>query len=121
MANGGPMRRGRLRLLAAVAAATLLGAAVASPGASARHKPHGRTASFKFADIVRVAPSMLMVVGRPLDVAKGQADVGNAILYRRGNTLYMIDTGATTAFRRSLLTAINRLRPFKNVVLINSH
>jgi glyoxylase-like metal-dependent hydrolase (beta-lactamase superfamily II) len=70
---------------------------------------------------VRVAPSTLLITGRALDVAKGQADVGNAILYRSGDTLYLVDTGATRSFRPFLLRAISRLRPFRSVVLINTH
>jgi glyoxylase-like metal-dependent hydrolase (beta-lactamase superfamily II) len=62
-----------------------------------------------------------MVVGRALDVANDEADVGNAILYRDGDTLYVIDTGATTSFQPSLRKAIDRLRPFRTVMVINSH
>lgn len=78
-------------------------------------------ASLKYGDIVPVARKTLMIVGRVLDVARGQADIGNAILYRSGDTLYMIDTGTSPSFRPFLRRAIQRLRPFRNVVLINSH
>jgi len=70
---------------------------------------------------VRVVPNTLVVVGRPLAAAKGEADVANTILYRAGETLYVIDTGATPSFRPFLRKAINRLRPFRHVVLINTH
>jgi glyoxylase-like metal-dependent hydrolase (beta-lactamase superfamily II) len=97
-----------------------LGVAAAAQAAPAVAKLRaGPTA--KYGDIVRVAPSTLMVIGRVLDVAKGQADIGNAVLYRRRETLYMIDTGATLSFRPFLRKAINELRPFRNVVLLNSH
>jgi hypothetical protein len=39
------------------------------------------------------------VVGRELNQAKGEADIANSILYRSGDTLYVIDTGATASFR----------------------
>jgi glyoxylase-like metal-dependent hydrolase (beta-lactamase superfamily II) len=77
--------------------------------------------SLQYGDVVRAAPKTLMVVGRPLDVAKGEADIANAILYRPRSTLYVIDTGATRSFRPSLRRAIERLRPFRRVVLINTH
>jgi glyoxylase-like metal-dependent hydrolase (beta-lactamase superfamily II) len=92
----------------------------ASPASIAAAEPQPAT-TYQYGDIVQIAPSTLMVVGRALDVAKGQADVGNAILYRDGDTLYVIDTGATTSFQPPLRKAIDRLRPFKKVVLIDSH
>src|SRR5438874_8119232 len=115
------MGKGRSLIIAvAVAAAVtlLLGAAAAqaAPGSAAREpKP------LKYGTIVRLVPSTLMVVGRVLDVAHGQPDNGNTILYRHGGTLYIIDTGSTLSFRPFLRRAIDRLRPFRKVVLFNSH
>jgi glyoxylase-like metal-dependent hydrolase (beta-lactamase superfamily II) len=104
----------RLGLLASIAVVLSFAAmALAAPVAPAADLPYG--------DIVRVAPSTLMVVGRPLAADKGEADVANAILYRSGDTLYVIDTGATPSFRSFLSEAIGRLRPFRHVVLINTH
>jgi len=104
----------RLGLLTSIAVAVSFAAtALAAPAAPAADLPYG--------DIVRVAPNTLMVVGRPLAAANGEADVANTILYRAGDTLYVIDTGATPSFRPFLRKAINRLRPFRHVVLINTH
>ena len=114
--------RGRschLLIVVAVGVAALLVAAASQ--ATRVSVARGPEASFAYGDVVRVAPRTLMVVGRALDVARGQADVGNAILYRSGATLYMIDTGTTASFRPFLRRAIERLRPFRDVVLINSH
>jgi glyoxylase-like metal-dependent hydrolase (beta-lactamase superfamily II) len=113
------MRRGRLLIMSSVTAATLLLGAAAAQAAqiSAAREPK----PLKYGDIVRLASSTLMVVGRPFAPAQGQADNGNTILYRRGSTLYIVDTGSTVSFRPFLRRAINRLRPFSKVVLFNSH
>jgi glyoxylase-like metal-dependent hydrolase (beta-lactamase superfamily II) len=91
----------------------LAGIGGAAPASAQSHLP--------YADVVRVAPNTLMVVGRELNQAKGEADIANSILYRSGDTLYVIDTGATASFRPSLRKAIRELRPFRHVVLINTH
>ena len=83
------------------------------PASAADELPYG--------DVVRVAPSTLMIVGRELNPAKGEADIANVILYRPGDTLYVIDSGATPSFRPFLRKAISRMRPFRNLVLINTH
>jgi glyoxylase-like metal-dependent hydrolase (beta-lactamase superfamily II) len=75
----------------------------------------------KYGDVVQVAPRTLMIVGRELAPAKGEGDIADAIIYRSGDTLYVIDTGATPSFRPFLGSAIRRLRPFREVVLINTH
>ena len=115
------MRICRVRSILIVVVATvtlLLGAAAAQ---AVRTSTAREPASLKYGTIVRLAPSTLMVVGRPLAVASGQPDSGNTILYRPHGTLYIIDTGSTVSFRPFLRRAIDRLRPFRDVVLFNSH
>src|SRR3954468_18672284 len=102
----------RLRMVAIMAGA-LAALAQAPPASAETHLPYG--------DVVRPAPNTLMVVGRELNQAKGEADIANSILYRAGDTLYVIDTGATPSFRPSLRKAVDRLRPFRHTVLINTH
>ena len=109
------MRKGRSVVIIAVAAVTLLLGAAAETATAREIKP------LKYGTVVRLAPLTLMVVGRALDAAHGQPDSGNTILYRHRGTLYIIDTGSTVSFRPFLRRAINRLRPFRNVVLFNSH
>jgi glyoxylase-like metal-dependent hydrolase (beta-lactamase superfamily II) len=113
------MYRGRSLISVAVAAVTLLLGAAAAQAVriSAAREPQ----PLKYGTIVRLAPSTLMVVGRALDVAHGQPDSGNTILYRHRGTLYIVDTGSTVSFRPFLRRAIDRLRPFRKVVLFNSH
>jgi glyoxylase-like metal-dependent hydrolase (beta-lactamase superfamily II) len=114
------LRKGHSLIIVAVAAVALLVTAAASQARRISAAPRSE-AGLEYGDIVRVAPRTLMIVGRALDTARAQADVGNAILYRSGDTLYMVDTGTTASFRPFLRRAIARLRPFRNVVLINSH
>src|SRR5438067_7227740 len=108
------MRRGRGLAIAVLMLLLASSAATADASTAPSQK------SLQYGDVVRAAPGTLMVVGRPLDVAKGEADIANAILYRARGTLYVIDTGATSSFRPSLRNAIKRLRPFRKVVLINT-
>src|SRR3954453_23229552 len=91
----------------------LAGMGGVAPASADSHLPYG--------DVVRVAPNTVMVVGRELNQAKGEADIANSILYRADDTLYVIDTGATASFRSSPRKAIDQLRPFRHVVLINTH
>jgi glyoxylase-like metal-dependent hydrolase (beta-lactamase superfamily II) len=77
--------------------------------------------SLPYGAIRRPAPNTLVVIGRPPNLEEGVADIANAILYRRRDTLYVIDTGATPSFRPFLRRAISRLRPFRKVVLVNTH
>jgi glyoxylase-like metal-dependent hydrolase (beta-lactamase superfamily II) len=86
---------------------------VSSAGEGPRALPYGA--------IMRPAPNTLIVIGRPPNLEAGEADIANAILYRSRDTLYVIDAGATPSFRPFLRLAIRRLRPFRKVVLINTH
>ncbi len=79
------------------------------------------TAEPAFGEAVEIAERTLLVGGRPMDFQKLQADVAAVLLHRAGDTLYIIDTGATEDFRQPLREAIDRLAPFKRVVLVNSH
>jgi len=73
-----------------------------------------------YGEIVPVAEQTLLVIGRPLSLGE-QADVANVVLHRSGDTLYLIDTGDTESFREHLRAAVERLRPFRRVVLINTN
>jgi glyoxylase-like metal-dependent hydrolase (beta-lactamase superfamily II) len=87
-----------------------------SPTASA-----GATHEHSFGDVVQIAPDTLMVVGRHLDIAKGQADVANSLLYRHDGVVYWVDTGATHDFVAPLRRAFQQLQPYTKIVLVNTH
>lgn len=78
------------------------------------------TVQADYGQVVPVTDNTLLVMGRPLNLNE-QADVANVVLHRAGRTLYVIDTGDTDSFRQHLLNAVERLRPFQRVVLINTN
>lgn len=66
-------------------------------------------------DIVRVANNLWLVVG---DIA---ADIPNALVYRAGDRLYLIDSGAGASFRASILEVLREVGPVESFTLLNSH
>ena len=56
-------------------------------------------------EIVRLADDLWLVVG---DMP---ADVANAVVYRRGERLYLLDSGAGPTFRASILRVLDEVRP----------
>jgi len=72
-------------------------------------------------DILEIDDRTLLVLGQPLVFDKGQPDVANALLHRVDDTLFLVDTGVTEAFRKALLTAVDRLGPWQHLVLLTTH
>ena len=62
-----------------------------------------------------------MLVGQPLDIAKGQPDVANVIVHRTGDTLVVVDTGATEGFRGAISAAAERLGGWDQAILLTTH
>jgi glyoxylase-like metal-dependent hydrolase (beta-lactamase superfamily II) len=62
-----------------------------------------------------------MVVGQELDLEHNQPDVANAVLHRVGDTVFLIDTGATGEFRQAIGSGVDQLGPWKNLVLLTTH
>lgn len=74
-----------------------------------------------YGDIIEIAPDTLLVEGKiPSSIMK-EPDIANSVVYKTDDILYIFDTGATAFFRGKLRSAIERLRPFKKVILMNSH
>ncbi|MGD8447725.1 MAG: MBL fold metallo-hydrolase [Desulfobacterales bacterium] len=74
-----------------------------------------------YGDIIEIAQNTLLVEGKiPSSIMK-EPDIANSVVYKADNVLYIFDTGATAFFRSRLHLAIERLRPFKKVILLNSH
>jgi glyoxylase-like metal-dependent hydrolase (beta-lactamase superfamily II) len=72
-------------------------------------------------DLISIDDRTVLVLGQELDVEKNQPDAGNALLHRVGGTLFVVDTGVTSAFRDALTKAADRLAPWTDVVLLTSH
>lgn len=74
-----------------------------------------------YGDIIELAENALFVEGlEPTTILK-EPDIASTVLYKSGNTLYIMDTGATLFFRNRIREAAERLRPFDNLTLLNSH
>jgi glyoxylase-like metal-dependent hydrolase (beta-lactamase superfamily II) len=66
-------------------------------------------------DIVTLANNLWLVVGdRP-------ADVPNVLVYRAGDRLYLIDSGAGSTIRASILQVLHEVGPIQSFTLLNSH
>ncbi|THA87028.1 MBL fold metallo-hydrolase [Streptomyces sp. A0592] len=72
-------------------------------------------------DLIGIDDRTVLVLGRELDFAHDQPDVGNALVHRAGDTLVLVDTGVTTAFRAALRTAADRVGPWSRVLVLTTH
>lgn len=66
-------------------------------------------------DIVSLADNLWLVAG---DMP---ADVPNVILYRSGDRLYLLDSGAGRTIRASILQVMHDVGPVRSFTLLNSH
>ncbi len=66
-------------------------------------------------DIVPLANNLWLVVG---DLP---ADVPNALVYRAGDRLYLMDSGAGSTIRASILQVLHEVGPVQSFTLLNSH
>ncbi|MFJ3925188.1 MBL fold metallo-hydrolase [Streptomyces sp. NPDC090022] len=72
-------------------------------------------------DLIGIDDRTVLVLGQELDVAHGRPDVANALVHRAGETLVLVDTGVTTAFRAALREAAGRVGPWSRVLLLTTH
>lgn len=70
---------------------------------------------------IRIDERTVLIVGQELNVAAGQPDVANVVLHRVDRTVFMIDTGATTVFRRALKEALDLVGPFDQLTVLITH
>src|SRR5215217_7296883 len=66
-------------------------------------------------DVVRLANNLWVVIG---DMP---ADVPNALVYRKVNHLYLMDSGAGSTIRASILKALHDAGSVQSFTLLNSH
>ena len=72
-------------------------------------------------EVVEIDPQTRLVFGQGLDLAHGQPDVANAIVHLTGETLVLVDTGVTIAFRDALAAAAESLGTWSEVLLLTTH
>lgn len=72
-------------------------------------------------DLVEIDDRTVLVLGQELDLAHDQPDVANALVHRAGDTLVLVDTGVTPAFRAALRAAADRVGPWSRALLLTTH
>ncbi|GAA4805031.1 hypothetical protein GCM10023200_48020 [Actinomycetospora chlora] len=72
-------------------------------------------------DVQVIDDRTVLVLGQELDVAHDRPDVGNALVHRAGDTLVLVDTGVTEAFRAALRAAADRVGPWSRLLLLTTH
>lgn len=72
-------------------------------------------------DLIDIDDRTVLVLGQGLDLAHGQPDVANALVHRTGDTLVLVDTGVTEAFRAALPEAAARVGPWARALVLTTH
>ncbi|WP_314247430.1 MBL fold metallo-hydrolase [Streptomyces kutzneri] len=72
-------------------------------------------------DLIEIDDRTVLVLGQELDLAHDQPDVANALVHRAGDTLVLVDTGVTPAFRTALRAAADRVGPWTRALLLTTH
>lgn len=72
-------------------------------------------------DIVPIAENTFLIEGLEPSLILKEPDVASVLVHRAGESLYILDTGATLKVRKGIIEAAERLRPFKRLVVLNSH
>ena len=68
-----------------------------------------------------LAPHTYLLEGKASSNILTEADIPNIVLHRSKDTLYILDTGSSPDFKAKALLAIDKLSPFKKVVLLSSN
>lgn len=71
--------------------------------------------------IQRLDEQTLLVQGQELNVDAKQPDVANALIHRTGDTVVIVDTGVTEAFRKALRAAVDEFGDAKRLLLLTTH
>ncbi len=66
-------------------------------------------------DIVRLADNLWLVVGAMPE------DIPNSIVYQKDGRLYLLDSGAGSVFRASIMQVLKEIGPMQSFTLLNSH
>ncbi|MFD9520509.1 MBL fold metallo-hydrolase [Streptomyces sp. NPDC059979] len=72
-------------------------------------------------DLIEIDDETVLVRGQELDVEHGRPDVANALVHRVGDTLVLVDTGVTAAFRAALREAADRVGPWSRALVLTTH
>ena len=72
-------------------------------------------------DVIEIDEQTVLVLGQELNVAQGRPDVANALVHRVEDTLVVVDTGVTVAFRAALQAATRRVGDWSRAVVLTTH
>ncbi|WP_326593222.1 hypothetical protein [Streptomyces sp. NBC_01294] len=72
-------------------------------------------------DLIAIDDQTVLVRGQELDVEHDQPDVANALVHRVGDTLVLVDTGVTAAFRAAVREAAGRVGPWSRALVLTTH
>ncbi|MEV8533856.1 MBL fold metallo-hydrolase [Streptomyces sp. NPDC051211] len=72
-------------------------------------------------DLIEIDDRTVLALGQGLDVEHDQPDVANALVHRAGDTLVLVDTGVTAAFRAALREAADRVGHWSRALLLTTH
>jgi len=72
-------------------------------------------------DLVRIDDRTVLVLGQELDVEHDRPDAANSLVHRVGDTLVIVDTGVTPAFRAALLTATRQVGEWSRALVLTTH
>jgi glyoxylase-like metal-dependent hydrolase (beta-lactamase superfamily II) len=74
-----------------------------------------------YGDLIQLGSDAIFIEGQEPRTVLLDQDIPSVLVYRSGDDLYVFDTGATAFFRKRLLEAIEKLRPFSRFIILNSH
>src|SRR5512138_3855111 len=69
----------------------------------------------RLGDIVQLANNLWLIVG------DGPKDCPNVVVYRAGDRMYVMDSGAGSVIRSSILKVMQEAGPLQTFTLLNSH
>ncbi|MEU7066293.1 MBL fold metallo-hydrolase [Streptomyces sp. NPDC046161] len=72
-------------------------------------------------ELIEIDGRTVLVLGQELDFEQDQPDVANALVHRVGDTLVIVDTGGTAAFRSALREAADRVGPWARALVLTTH
>ncbi|MEU6705643.1 MBL fold metallo-hydrolase [Streptomyces wuyuanensis] len=72
-------------------------------------------------DLIEIDDRTVLVLGRELDIEHDQPDVANVLVHNTGDTLVLVDTGVTTAFRTALQEAAGRVGHYSRALVLTTH
>lgn len=74
-----------------------------------------------FGEKKQLADNLIFLEGREPRTGLTEGDVASSLIYKKNDTVYVIDTGCGKQFRRFLKDAIETLRPFSGLCVLNTH